>query len=132
LERDVRIDEIKLIAGKYGKVASLVKQVFASSAMLVVSACVFNHDRRYVDAIDLLKVKSQSLGKAANAASEIKRAFFRREGMQRFDVVKRRINLSQSGLEKLLCVPPGVPLFRMRKHGPERIALAEEIPVFLK
>ena len=76
LERDVRIDEIKLIAGKYAKVASLVKHVFASAAMPVVSARVFNHGRRYVDAVDLFEVQSQRLGKAANAASEIKRALF--------------------------------------------------------
>ncbi len=58
MQRDVRIDEIKLIAGKYRKVASLVKQVFASAAVLVVSARVFNHGRRYVDAVDLLEVQS--------------------------------------------------------------------------
>ena len=93
MERDVRIDEIKLIAVEYAQVASLVKQVFASAGVLVVSARVFNHSRRYVDAIDLLEVQSQRLGEAAYTASEIKRAFFRGERVQGFNVVERRINL---------------------------------------
>ncbi len=76
LERDVRIDEIKLIAGQYAEVAALVKQIFASAAVLVVSARVFNHGRRYVDTVGLFEVQSQRLGEAANPASEIKSALF--------------------------------------------------------
>jgi len=35
-------------------------------------------------------------------------------------------------LEELFGVPAGVPFFRMSKDGPQRIVLAEEIPVLLK
>ena len=100
--------------------------------MFVVSASVFNHDRRYVDAVDLLELQSHRLSKAAHTASEIKRAFFGSERMEGLDVVKRRIDFGQSGLEELLGVPAGVLFFRVRKHGPQRIALTEEIPMLLK
>ncbi len=132
LERDVRINEVEVIAGQYAEVASFVVHVFAAVAKFVVSTRVFNHGRRYVDARDLLEVQRQRLRKTADAASEIKRAFFRRQRMNGFDVAHSPIDLGYPGLKKFLGVPTSVPFFRMRKDGPKRIALTEEIPVLLK
>lgn len=132
LQSDVRIDEIKLAAGKYAEIASLVVQIFAAPAMFIVGSCVVDHCARDVDAIDAIEVERQGLGEAADAAPEIKREFFRGERMEGFDVVEGGIDLGYAGLEKLAGVPAGVPFFRMREDGPKGIGFAEKIPVLLK
>ena len=132
LQRDIGVDKVYGRISQYCEVGRDIVHVFTSPWKPVELSSRVNHGRRDINSNDSVEMDGEGLTQSADAASEIKRLFSRRQRMNGFDVVHSSINLADSGLKKFFSVPTSVPFFRMREDGPKRIALTEEIPVLLK
>src|SRR5207247_10353761 len=95
----------------------------------VVSVRQLDHGRGDVDSPNLVESSGKGLGEPTHTATEIEGAIVLERHGERLDESHHLVDLLLSGQEELLGIPLPAPLVVVREVRPERVDLAERIPM---
>ena len=129
LEHDVGVDEVETRVVEPREIRPVVQVVMARFRVTVVSVRRFDHRWRDVDAPNIVEPGGKGLGEPADPTTEVEGATVRERHRKRLDEVHHLFDLLFAGQEELVGVPLPAALVVVREIRPERIGLAERIPM---
>jgi len=132
LQNHVGIDQVKTFVADERQVRSRIHKITAAIALAVQTRGLLNHGRRNVHANDFIAIGRQGLSQSPDSAAEIESFGGPRRDSQAAQVFHNCAYLRDSQLKELFNRPPATLLIGTGQYGPERILLAQFIPVPLK